>query len=260
MLVETVESTGLSIVIPAWNEEKRLGPTLDRYLPALEACGVPFEVVVVSDGANNRSGDVASLYRHRNVRVLRFPMRLGKGGAVLRGIQASLYECVGYVDADGPVLPEDLISLANGLKVFDSVVASRMIHGSRVVNPEPRLRRFAGGVWGSLVRSVLFLQIHDTQCGAKFFRKSALLPILKEVVVTNWAFDVSLLYHLAKGGRTIHEQAVTWTYDEATHLVLRRAVPRMFLTLIGLRLMNLSFSARLPSGLVERFSDELAAT
>jgi dolichol-phosphate mannosyltransferase len=254
-----VTESGLSIVIPAWNEEERLGRTLDRYLPVLEAHNSPFEVIVVADGVEDRTGEVAASYGDRNVRVLHFPTQLGKGGAILEGIQASRYESVGYVDADGPVLPEDLLTLAEGLSSFDCMVASRMIQGSRIANPEPRLRRFLGGLWGSLVRSVLLLPVRDTQCGAKFFRRSTLLPVLKEVAVTNWAFDASLLYHLAKAKRTIHEHPVTWSHDEASHLILRTAVPRMFLSLVGLRLMNISISSYLPQSLVDRFAREFAA-
>jgi dolichol-phosphate mannosyltransferase len=254
----SVTESGLSIVIPAWNEEERLGRTLDRYLPALETRTGPFEVIVVADGVEDRTGEVAASYSDHNVRVLHFPTQLGKGGAILEGVRASQYESVGYVDADGPILPEDLLALADGLSCFDCVVASRMMPGSRIVTPEPALRRFAGGVWGSLVRSVLFVPVHDTQCGAKFFRRSALLPILKEVAVTNWAFDASLLYHLARARRTIHEHPVTWSHDENSHLVMRNAAPMMFLSLVGLRLMNISISSYLPRSLVNRFVRELA--
>jgi glycosyltransferase involved in cell wall biosynthesis len=254
-----VPGSGLSIVIPAWNEEERLGRTLDRYLPALEVRDGPFEVIVVADGVEDRTGEVAESYGHRSVRVLRFPNQLGKGGAILEGIQASQYDSVGYVDADGPILPGDLLALADGLSDFDCMIASRFVEGSRIVDQEPRFRRFAGRLWGSLVRSVLFLKVHDTQCGAKFFRRSSLLPVLKEVAVTNWAFDVSLLYHLAKAKRTIHEQPVTWSHHEDSHLVFRSAAPKMFLSLIGLRLMNIPVSSYVPRSLVERFVRELAS-
>jgi len=254
-----VTESGLSIIIPAWNEEERLGRTLDRYLPALEARGGTFEIIVVADGVEDRTGEVAASYSNRNVRVLHFPTQLGKGGAILEGIQASNYESVGYVDADGPILPDDVLALAEGLASFDCVVASRKLPGSRIANPEPRFRRFLGGVWGSLVRSVLFLPVHDTQCGAKFFRRSALQPVLKEVAVTNWAFDVSLIYHLARAGRTIHEHPVTWSHDEASHLVMSTAVPKMFLSLVGLRLMNISLSSYVPQSLVDWFAREFTA-
>jgi len=244
---------GVSIIIPAWNEEERLARTLGRYIPALETRGRPFEVIVVTDGVKDKTVEVAEAFADRCVRTLRFPTKLGKGGAVLAGVQAARYEYVGYVDADGPVPPTDVFALVDSLAHSDCVVASRKIPGSRTLSHEPWFRRLAGGAWGSLVRSVLFLPIRDTQCGAKFFRRSALLPVLRAVAVTNWAFDVSLLYHLRNAGRTIQEQPVTWSHDSQSRMVLSTAVPVMFASLVGLRVMNLPWARHIPQSWITPF-------
>jgi dolichol-phosphate mannosyltransferase len=252
-------AAGLSLVIPAWNEEDRLARTLARYVPSLEARRDPFEIIVVVDGVQDRTADVAAEFKDRHVRLLHFPTKLGKGGAILAGVQAARYENVGYLDADGPIPPEDMFTLVERLSGFDCVVASRRIPGCRVLTQEPTFRRFVGGVWGSLVRSMLFLPVRDTQCGAKFFRRSALLPVLKAVVVTNWAFDVSLLYHLRKSGRTILEQPVTWSHHPGSRMVVAKAMPVMFVSLVGLRLMNLSFARYIPPTWIDYFAQRLAA-
>jgi glycosyltransferase involved in cell wall biosynthesis len=249
---------GLSIVIPAWNEEHRISLTLERYVSSLEASGKPFEVIVVVDGVQDRTAEVAERFKNRRVRMLRFPTQLGKGGAILAGVQAAQFEHVGYLDADGPIPPDDVLSLVKGLAEFDCVVASRRIPGSAVPYRESAFRRFVSGVWNSLVRSTLFLPVHDTQCGAKFFRRSALLPVLKAVAVTNWAFDVSLLYHLMESGRTISERPVTWSHDPRSRLVVGRAMPIMFASLVGLRLMNLPFARHIPRSWSNLFAQKLA--
>lgn len=254
-----VDETGLSIVIPAWNEERRLGETLHRYLPALESSGVPFEVIVVTDGVKDRTLEVAGLFAHRHVRTLEFPNRLGKGGAILKGVQASGYNIVGFLDADGPILPQDILSLVESLHEFECVIASRRVPGSIILEPEPLFRRLVGGVWGSLVRSVLFIPIRDTQCGAKFFRRASLMPILKRVAVTNWAFDVSLLYHFAITGRTILEQPVTWSHSPGSRLIVTRAIPTMLASLIGLRLMTLPITRRIPPEWISKLAQGLGA-
>ena len=102
---------GLSIVIPAWNEEDRLKSTLDRYLRFLETRNEPFEVIVVSDGAKDRTAELARSYSHRGVRVLEFQSKLGKGGAILAGMREANFEYVGYLDADGPIPPSELLSM-----------------------------------------------------------------------------------------------------------------------------------------------------
>jgi glycosyltransferase involved in cell wall biosynthesis len=245
---------GLSVVIPAWNEEDRLARTLERYLPPLEARGEPFEIIVVSDGDRDRTAEVARSFGNRGVRVLEFPSKLGKGGAVLEGMRQARYEYVGYLDADGPISSHELMRLVAELEVCDGVIASRWTRGSRVLRAEPLHRQIAGRVWNLLTRFVLFLPLRDTQCGAKFFRKSALTPVLRAIAVTNAAFDVSLLYHLRQGGNDLREVPVTWTHDPNTRMPVGRAIPLMFLSLVGVRVMNTPLSNQIPRTWIEKIS------
>jgi dolichol-phosphate mannosyltransferase len=248
---------GVSIVIPAWNEEDRLARTLERYLPSLEARGQPFEVIVVSDGAGDRTPEVAAAYGDRHVRLLRFPTKLGKGGAVLAGLREARYEYVGYLDADGPISPEEMYGLLGGLEDVDCVVASRWVRGSFGVRAEPLFNRVAGRAWNFLTRSLLFLPLRDTQCGAKVFRGSVVLPLLKTVTLTNRAFDVDFLYHVRKAGHAIREVPVHWTHDAETRMPIGRAIPVMLVSLLGVRLMNTPMGRRVPSRLVKWFLNRL---
>ena len=247
------DGPGLSIVIPAWNEEDRLPRTLERYLPALEARGEPFEVIVVADGQADRTVDVAQAFAARGVRVLTFSEKQGKGGAILAGLRAARYDLVGYLDADGPIPPDEIARLVSALDGADCVVASRWTRGSVILAPEPWINRVAGRAWNLLVRSILFLPIRDTQCGAKFLRRSILEPTLRAVALTNRAFDVDLLYHLRKQGRAVREMPVTWRHDPGSRMPIAGAVPVMFLSLLGIRVMNLPFGRRVPPGWVRFF-------
>lgn len=244
---------GISIVIPAWNEEDRLRDTLLRYLPALESRAQPFEVIVVTDGSEDRTADVARAFADRGVRVLEFPVKLGKGGAILTGMREARFDYVGYLDADGPLPPTEVYRLIEALHGADCVVASRWTRGSVVLRHEPRFNRIAGRVWNFLVRSLLFLPVRDTQCGAKFLRRSVLLPTLRAVALTNRAFDIDLLYHVRKQGLRLREVPVTWEHNPATRMPIGRAIPVMFVSLLGVRLMNLPGAQRIPRRLVDRF-------
>ena len=255
-----MSSDGLTIVIPAWNEEERLVRTLDRYLPRLEARGVPFEVLVVVDGNADGTAEVARAYSHRGVRVLQFREKLGKGGAVLAGLRSARYDCAGYLDADGPIPPEQLFGLADALREVDCVVASRWIRGSRIVRQEPVFNLLAGRVWNFLVRSLLFLPIRDTQCGAKFLRRSVITSTLRAVTLTNRAFDVDLLYHVRKAGHQVREVPVTWEHDPETRMPIGRAIPVMFLSLMGVRLMNLPISRKVPARWIDWFHRQWGQT
>lgn len=249
-------ATGVSIVIPAWNEEDRLARTLERYLPALEARGDPYEVIVVVDGVLDRTAEVAVAYAHRNVRLIQFPTKLGKGGAILAGIREARHEYVGYLDADGPISPEEMYRMVGNLSKVDCVVASRWIRGSSGVEKEPLFNRVAGRAWNFLTRSLLFLPMRDTQCGAKFFRSSVVLPVLKTVTLTNRAFDVDFLFHVQKAGRPMREVPVEWTHDPGTRMPIGRAIPVMFLSLVGVRVMNSPVAKRVPPKLIRWFLSE----
>ncbi|HEV2231637.1 MAG TPA: glycosyltransferase [Thermoplasmata archaeon] len=250
------ELVGLSLIIPAWNEEDRLGRTLREHLPALEARGDPFEVIVVADGQADRTAEVASSFADRGVRVLNFPRKLGKGGAVLAGLREAKFDYVGYLDADGPIPPVEVARLTEALAEFDCVVASRWVRGSTIVRQEPWFNLLAGRGWNFLTRSLLFLPLRDTQCGAKFFRRSVLMPALRAVALTNRAFDVDLLYHLRKRGNHFAEMAVTWKHDPDSRMPIGRAVPVMFLSLVGVRLMNLPIADRVPRRWVRWFLEQ----
>jgi dolichol-phosphate mannosyltransferase len=249
-------SPGLSIVIPAWNEEDRLSRTLATYLPALEARAEPFEVIVVSDGVEDRTAEVAGQFADRHVRVLRFATKLGKGGAILAGLKEANYEKVGYLDADGPISPQTMYEMVGDLEQVDCVIASRWLRGASGVGAEPLFNRVAGRAWNFLTRSLLFLPIRDTQCGAKFFRRSVVRPVLKTVTLTNRAFDVDFLYHVRKSGHHVREVPVSWTHDPATRMPVRAAIPIMFLSLLGVRVMNSPVGKRVPLKLVRWFLSE----
>lgn len=251
---------GVSIVIPAWNEEDRLARTLERYLPALEARGIPFEVIAVVDGVLDRTAEVAARYADRHVRVLRFSNKLGKGGAVLAGIRVSRFEYVGYLDADGPISPQQMYGMVASLKDVDCVVASRWIRGASGGEGEPLFNRFAGRIWNFLTRSLLFLPLRDTQAGAKFFKGPIVRSLLRSVTLTNRAFDVALLFHVQKRGGSVKEVPVRWNHDKHTRMPIARAIPIMFVSLLGIRVMNSPMGRRVPRKLVAWFMDEFSSS
>lgn len=254
-----LDELGVSLVVPAYNEEGRLPFTLGAYLDAFEGRGLPFEIIVVVDGSTDNTAKVARGFCDRNVHVLEFEQKLGKGGAVLEGFKAARYEVVGFLDADGPIAPTDFLTLVNRLDCHDGAIASRRMPDSKVTSPQPFARVVLSRVWNVLVRSSLGLPFSDTQCGAKVFRRSATLPVLRKVQVTNWAFDVDLLFHLQRMKRSVIEVPVQWAHDHDTRLATTRAIVAMLTSLVGIRLMNHPLSQVIPSRIASRLY-ELVAT
>jgi hypothetical protein len=165
-------------------------------------------------------------------------------------MRAARYASVGYADADGAVSPHELVKLLGFLDQYDCVVASRWLKESRIVRPEPFFNIVAGRVYNFLVRSLLFLRVRDTQCGAKFVRREALDRILAAVTVTNRAFEISLLYHVRKSGGTIGEIPIEWSHDGRSRMPIGKAIPIMVLSLLGLRMMNSPLRRYVPADLV----------
>ena len=244
----------ISLVIPAHNEAERLPRTLDQYLPALQSLRVPYEVIVISDGTDQTPA-VARAYSSQGVRCNEYPRKLGRGGAVLEGFRSSSCSIVAYADADGSVPPGDLTKiLQRALAGARAVIASRRLDPDIVVVPETALRRYIGTAWHLLVRLLLGLRVKDAQCGLKAFSRSVVTQIiLPRVRVTNRTFEVGMLYHVQAAGVELEEIPVKYVHDFRTRMPILRAMPVMFLTLLGIFLVNVVLTDRkaAPTLLVE---------
>ena len=230
----------ISLVIPAYNEGERLEKSLAEYLPVLEALGVPYEVIVIADGSDH-TPEVARKYGARGVRCYTYPDKLGRGGAILEGFRKSRFELIAFADADGSVPGADFKQMARlALGGMPAVVASRRLEPKMVSVPEPPLRRSVGFVWATLVKLVLGVQLEDSQCGLKVFSRSVVQDvILRRLTVTNRTFEVAMMFHVARAGIPVCEFPVRYVHDFDSRMPIAKAVPVMFLTLMGVALANM---------------------
>lgn len=204
----------ISIVIPAYNEERRIGPTLEAYLSYFTALGKPFEVLVVLNGCRDRTQEVVERASAQwgHLRWVVFPNALGKGGAVREGLAHAQGERVAFVDADNMVGPTQTHRLLERLAQADIAIASRYIHGAHGLRPPPVRRRVAAWAFRLLVRIALGLPFRDTQCGAKAFRASAVQRLLPHLRERGWAFDVEMLALALDMGLAVEEVPVEWEF------------------------------------------------
>jgi len=234
----------LSIVIPVHNGRLSIAKTLDAYVGYFSTeCGHPFEILVVPNGCTDGTCQVLEEYTARFPQVVtrEFDAKLGKGGAVIEGFRATRGEVLAFVDADGATGPHELHRLINELGDDDGVVGSRWLPGSNVVVKQTLTRRLASRGFNLLVRVLFGLPFKDTQCGAKVFRKPAIDDVLPELHTTDFAFDVELLHRLNRKGYRVREVPTTWEDQDGSTLRVRRAVPRMFLSVIRLRILDSRF-------------------
>jgi dolichyl-phosphate beta-glucosyltransferase len=218
----------LSVVIPAYNEERRLPQTLDRVSSYLARQNYPSEIVVVDDGSSDQTAAVVKAFTrdHASLRLLQNDHR-GKGYTVRTGMLAARGHIVLFSDADLSTPIEDVEKLMPWFeRGFDIVIGSREGAGAQRIK-EPLYRHLMGRVFNLVVRALTVRGIEDTQCGFKAFRDDVAQDIFSRVqlygedaqpvangMVT--AFDVEVLFIGRKSGYRIKEVPVQWRYGTET--------------------------------------------
>ncbi len=234
----------LSIIIPAYNEESRIRPTLDAYTSFFGSrYGKDFELIVVVNGSRDRTEDIVREVAAKNpqVKAIVEPRAIGKGGAIIRGFEAAAGELVGFVDADNATLPDAYNDLVERIGDAGAIIASRYIPGAKVSPQQPLMRRIASRVFNVMVRLLFGLRISDTQCGAKLMRGDALRAALPHLGLTRWAFDVDLLFQLRRLGYRITEVPTTWSEPGGSKLKVGITSLEMFVAICRLRLLYSPF-------------------
>lgn len=239
-----VTHTKVSVVLPAYNEEKRIGArlqNLDIYFD--KVMGKDFELLVVIDGCTDNTPQIVSQYMscNNNIAVIHFPNRLGKGGALIEAFKFTKGDVVLLTDADDSTSPSELFKLIKATEDCDLAIGSRYVRGSRLPVEEPFMRFFLGRSFNAIVKLMFWKlkKINDTQCGAKAIRKNILERIREALFITGFAMDVNLIYSTMRGGFKVKEVGITWEhmeYESKVSTALIKLVLGMFFSLIRLRL------------------------
>jgi glycosyltransferase involved in cell wall biosynthesis len=229
------------LLIPAYNEEKRIEPVLRDYAEYFKRnYSGKFSLVVVLNGClDNTLGVVERVTRdYPSVMALEFPAPIGKGGALIEGFKlATRADLIGYVDADGATAPAACHDLIRRWKEADCVIASRWLPASVLHQSQTKNRQFASRVFHGIVQALFRMNIRDTQCGAKIMRREAAEKIHPALRIADMAFDINLLYALKRNGFTVLEVATEWTDKLGSTVRLGRTSLVMFLSVVRLRMI-----------------------
>jgi len=202
----------LSVVVPAYNEEKRIGRCASRVTAYFRKNIRSFELIMVNDGSRDGTGREAlkAARLHREVRLVSYPGNRGKGHALRRGILASRGTRVLFMDADLSTDPGEWPKLARLLdRGADLAIGSRKTAGARLVKRQPRWRESMGKVFTWLVRRML-VDVTDVTCGFKAFRGTVARELFARQVLDDWSFDAEVLYMARQAGFRIMEAPVVW--------------------------------------------------
>ena len=215
----------LSIVIPAYNEEKRIKSTLESLVDRFDgSC----EIIIVSE-SSDKTDDIVTEFSKNSavVKLLASSRRLGKGGAFKKGVRNANGEIVMLLDSDLPVPVSDVEKVVSCVGKVDVAVASREVEGTKILVYPPLARVFAGKAFSRIFNALFNLNVKDTQCGCKAFKKEVLERVLYSVESNGFEFDAELLFKCKRAGYKIIEVPVTWSYKPDSKLNLFKDTLKM---------------------------------
>ena len=241
----------LYIIIPAYNEDKRIGPTLNEYLsfynPNLT------EVIVVINNTTDRTEEIVKQYEevYPNLSHLVTPHG-GKGHAIMLGWQEALNrsqedeDMICFVDADNAIDPENLCKVIIDLDLDPlgkarAAIASRYLQDS-ILGPAQSFKRiFASRLFNLVIRIILHLRYADTQCGCKVIYAKELKALLPFITSMRWSWDVDFLMQLKNNKIKCVEVPILWRDKEYSKINFFKSGPKMVLGIIRIRILNSPF-------------------
>ncbi len=237
----------LLLLIPAYNEEARIEPVLREFADFFgRHYSAPFQLVVVLNGCrDNTLGAVQRVAKEFPcIGWLEFPAAIGKGGALIEGLKlAGHADLIGYVDADGATPPRAYLDLVQKIGAADCVIGSRWLPGAVIHQSQTGNRQFASRVFHAIVQTLFWMNIRDTQCGAKVMKREVAEKIHPSLRIADMAFDINLLYSMKRAGFKILETPTEWTDKVGSKVTLARSSLTMFLSVVRVRLIYSPFYA-----------------
>ena len=218
-----VDRPYISVVVPAYNEVKRIAGTVGEMKDYLQGRRYSHEIIVSADGDDGTRECVAELARtDPTLKVIGSVERRGKGFGVRQGVRMAQGEIIGFVDADNKTPITDFDKVEPLLKSGnDIVIGSRALRDSQIERAQPSYRRLGSKGFSLLMHTVVGLRdISDTQCGFKFFQRRPALDLFSRQGIDGYMFDVEILYLAQRAGYRIAQVPIRWRDDGDSRLAV----------------------------------------
>lgn len=232
----------LSVIIPAYNEQRRLPGTLESVHKYLTERGISFEILIVDDGSHDATAEIVETFAkdHGGVRLLSYHPNQGKGHAIRTGILSAKGDLMLIDDADGSSPIQEVERLEAGIASGADIAI-----GSRAKPDESRKvqalahRKFIGNTFNLIVQKLLLPGIYDTQCGFKLFKAAVAHDVFSVSRINGYGFDVEVL-HIAKlRGYKTTEIAINWHNVDGSKVNVLFDSPKMFIEVVKISLSSL---------------------
>ena len=231
----------ISIIVPAYEEQARLGDSVKQILAYIEGGKLSAELIVVDDGSKDKTAEIAesaaSDFHDLTTKVIRYETNRGKGYAVKTGLLAARADIAVFSDADLSTPIEELSKLVEPIQTgeYDVTFGSRALDRSLIGTHQPWRREQGGRVINLIIKTMSGLPFADTQCGFKAFNMKKFRPLLETMTIDRFGFDVEFLFVAAHHKLRLKEIPVRWNNVEGSKVSVVRDTRRMFTELNQIR-------------------------
>ncbi len=233
-----MEEKYLSIIIPAYNEEKRLGKTLETILDYLAGQKHSYEIIIIDDGSADGTIETTRklIENNNNIKIIKNEKNMGKGYSVKRGMLEATGRYILFSDADLSTPVEETKKLLGALESgFDVAIGSRSMKESEIIVHQPLYREIMGKLFNKFVKIFVMSEFIDTQCGFKLFRKDAAKKVFKQQILEGFSFDVEILYLSIRNGFKVKEVPVKWFNSPQSKVTPVKSSFRMFMDILRIK-------------------------
>lgn len=234
------EKPEISIVIPAYNEEIRIIPTIGAIASHMVTLDRPWELIVADDGSSDQTVAMIEELGFANLRVLIAPQNGGKGSAVRRGMLAAQGDFILFTDADNSTPIEEIGRLLHTLEHdgYDIAVGSRAAEGAEVENKSLKRKILSAGL-NTIVQTIFRIRVKDTQCGFKLFTREAAMRLHNAQTLMGFSFDLEILYLAFKFGYRVAEVPVNWFDAPGSKVDTAKEARRFITDLVKIKVTDL---------------------
>ncbi len=224
----------ISVIVPAFNEERRIRPFLLDLIEFKKKNSFIKEIIVVDDGSTDATLSILK-EAQPDIRVISYKPNKGKGNAVKTGILAATGGLVCFMDADGATPASQLTAMFQALQRNDVVVGNRKTKKARVIARQPLHRRFLSYCFNAIVGLLFNVNVKDALCGFKGMKSAIAKQIAAEMVSNRWAFDVEIIARARMKGAKIGVIPIEWSHVKGSKMRIGLNTARIFLDLLELR-------------------------
>lgn len=232
----------VSIVIPAYEEARRLPRTLEQLAEWRMGCAFPTDILIVVEPSSDGTREIAveAARREPNLQMIEYPTQRGKGYAVRTGVRAARGDYIFYMDADLSVPLREVqvfVDYFHNHSEIDVLLGNRQHPSSRITQRQSRFRQTLGQSFNTVLRGMGLAEVGDTQCGFKAFRREAAHRIFERQQLDGFAFDIEVLLLAKRLGYRIADLPVEWINSEESKVRLVRDSARMLWDAMRIRRM-----------------------